>query len=70
MIAVQLLLLCCAVTWCSSSGANTKSYGGEIERLQETVKELQDLNNQFTAFKERLQNYVQFFTNELKGKHL
>jgi len=43
---------------------------GEIDKLQETVKELQgglqDLTNQFKADKERLQHDVQVLTNKLK----
>ena len=81
MRAVKLLLLYFAVAWCSSTSDNTKMSrvlrkleyteicGKEIERLQEIVKELQDLTSQYTADKERLQPDVKVLTDKLKGKH-
>ena len=81
MRAVQLLLLYYAVGWCSSSGTNrkmsrtlgtleyTERYDREIEGLQENVKELQDLNNQFAADMKRLHHHVKVLTGKVKGKY-
>ena len=75
MRAVQLLLLYCAVGWCSSASDNTKM-SGALRTLEyteicddEIVKELQDLTNQYTTDKERLQPDVKVLIDNLKGKN-